>query len=457
MEFTTISAADQIISWFAVVALEALFIVADTPRRPALWKILLGNMAGLLFVMTYFPYYRMARLTINIVETILIYTWWCIFYFGTVIFCLWLYDLTPGAAMFRCIMGMCLYSIGNTLIKNLCVGIWFPNLAEVNLPLYILINIFCYVCLGTGGYFLLASNMRSIRKWNGLDTGMAYGFLGGMIIFSNIVWDISNGIFEHTVELLRSFQEYSVLVRSVQYFCAVTSIVFSIFVIGILFMFYKISFLQQEEVMIRYLQSEKEKQYEYTRQNMDIINQKCHDLKRQIYALRFSKEDEKEALFQETLNVADFFDYIVKTDNEILNTILMEKGLICHNKRIRMTCTVNGCDFSQISVIDLYMILSNVLDNAIECVEQYEEDEKKIISVHISQPGNMNYIMAENYFEGELHIQNGQIMTSKEDTYCHGFGIRSIQMLVKKYRGNTRISTGNHTFSIQIILPCKKI
>lgn len=61
--------------------------------------------------------------------------------------------------------------------------------------------------------------------------------------------------------------------------------------------------------------------------------------------------------------------------------------------------------------------------------------------------------MIENYFDGELIFQNGQLLTSKEDTYYHGFGVRSIQMLSKKYKGDMRISHTNHTFSLQIMLP----
>lgn len=128
-------------------------------------------------------------------------------------------------------------------------------------------------------------------------------------------------------------------------------------------------------------------------------------------------------------------------------------GLLCHNRRIRLTCTVNNCEFDRISVIDLYTILSNAIDNAIECVEHYDQEEKKIISVNITQTGGMNCIIIENYFDGGLIFQNGQLMTSKEDTDYHGFGVRSIQMLVKRYKGAVRVSHTNHTFSIQIMLP----
>lgn len=454
MDLTAVNIINQIVAWFAVTILEMLFIIDDAPLRgrPALRGIA-GNVAGLVFVMMYFPYYSLVKLPrSNQFETLMVYVWWIAFYFLTILLMRWWFDISAGQAMLRCIMGACLYAIGNALIQNFVTGLWFPDLGEEGALLYLFLYVFCYVLLGAAGYLLLARNMRFMKNLQGMDTPMMYGFLSILLVFSNVVWDISNGIFKHAIEPLIGTAEYTNVVSIVQYFCAFTSVVFSMFVLGILFLFYRISYLSQEESMLRYLQSEKEKQYEYSKQNMDVINQKCHDLKRQIQALRFSKDEEKEKLYQETQNAADFFDYIVKTDNEMLNTILTEKGLICHNKRIRLTCTAGGGNFERISVIDLYTMLSNAIDNAIECVEQYEDDEKKIISVHISRVGAMNCIMIENYFDGELNYQNGQLMTSKADRDYHGFGVRSIQMLAKKYKGDIRISHTNNTFSLQIMI-----
>ncbi len=455
MDLTPVNVINQIVAWFAVTILEMIFIIDDVqPRRPVTLRCISGNVAGLVFALLYFPYYDLARMTqSNQIETVMIYIWWIVFYFLTILLMWRWFDISVGQVMLRCIMGMCLYAIGNTVIQNFVTGLWFPALGDEDAMLYLFLYVACYLIMGTAAYFLLARNMRSMKDLYGMDTPMTYGFLGALLIFSNIVWDISNGIFKHAIEPLISTEQYTSIVNIVQYFCAFTSIVFSLFVLGILFLFYRIIYLRQEESMLKYLQTEKEKQYEYSKQNMDVINQKCHDLKRQIQALRFSRDEEKEKLYQETRNAADFFDYVVKTDNEMLNTILTEKGLICHNKRIRLTCTVNDGDFSHISVIDLYTILSNALDNAIECVEKYGEEEKKIISVHISQAGAMNCIMIENYFEGELNFSNGQLVSSKEDTAYHGFGVRSIQMLVEKYKGSMRISHINHTFALQIMLP----
>lgn len=455
MEFTLVNIINQIVVWFGIIMMEHIFIMWDTPMRsrPVL-RIVSGNIAGLVFMMLYFPYYSLARLLpTEQLEAAMIYAWWGILYFATVFMFKWWYELSFGQVLFRCVMGLCLHAIANTFIQNFIAGLWFPKLLDADMLLYVTVNIGCYTAVGILGYYFLSRNMRSLRNLKGIDTGTMRVFLCLLLIFSAIGWDIANGIFKHAIAPVNELAGFEYIVASVRYFCAVTSILFSAFVLGILYAFYRISFLRQEEEMLKYLQNEKEKQYEFSKQNMDIINQKCHDLKRQIQALRFSGEAEREDLYQETEKNAEFFDYVVKTDNEILNTILTEKGLICYNRRIRLTCMVQSCDFQRISVIDLYTILSNAIDNAIECASKYKEESKKIISVHISQTGGMLSIMIDNYFDGELIFENGQLKTSKEDSNYHGFGMRSIQMLVKRYQGDIRISHTNLTFSLQIMLP----
>lgn len=455
MDFTLINIINQIIPWFAVIAMELVFIIpVAQKRRLFVPRLMLGNMAGIFYTFTYFPFYRIAKLTpTDQIEAALIYIWWGIFYFLTIGVILWWFDLTKGQAMLRCIMGMCIYAVGNTVMQNFMIGLWFPTLIKENIFLYLALDAGCYVVLGVIGYFGFAKNMGTMKTLYGMDTPLVYGFFSILLVFANIVWDISNGIFQHAIMPITTVEKYAYVVVSVQYFCAFTSVVFSVFVLFLLFLFYRISYIRQEENMLLYLQSEKEKQYEFSRQTIDVINQKCHDLKRQIQALRFSKDSEREKLYQDTQNVADFFNYVVKTENEMLNTILTEKGLLCHSRNIRLTCTVDSCCFNRISVVDLYTIFSNALDNAIECVEKYEEEGKKIISVHISQVGSMNCIMIENYCEEALNYMDGQLITSKHDKNYHGFGVKSIQMLVKKYKGDTRIDYSNHTFCIQIMLP----
>lgn len=453
MELTPVNVIDQIVSWFAIVALELLFIsrAADV-RRGVMVRVAAGNAIGVAFAMTYFPLCKFAKTMAHVhAEAILVYMWWGIFYLITIFLMRALFRMSCSQIMLRCIMGLCLYSIGTTFVQNFVAGLWFPHLAEEDLLMYVFVDVAVYTLLGIAGYCLIVKRMGAVKTLCGMDEGGNVRFFCVLFVFCNIVWDISNGIFKHAIEPLLYHTEYDYLVANVRYFCAVTSIVFSLFILWVLFLFYRISWMHQEKNMLKYLQGEREKQYEHSKYSMDVINQKCHDLKRQIRALHFSVGDEKEKLYKETQAAADFFDHVVKTDNEMLNTILTEKGLICHNKRIRLTCSVKGCNFESISVIDLYTIFSNALDNAIECVEKYAE-EKRIISINLSRVGQMNCILIENYFEGRLKFVDGQLGTSKGDKNYHGFGVKSIRLLAKKYNGDIRISALNNTFSLQIML-----
>ena len=184
-----------------------------------------------------------------------------------------------------------------------------------------------------------------------------------------------------------------------------------------------------------------------------MINQKCHDLKRQIRALQMVQGEERERLFKETEEAVQFYDAHIKTGNDVLDTILTEKSFVCARQGIRFSCNIHAEKMDIIDVIDFYTIVSNGLDNAIECVSGYEDDEKKVINVAVLEQGSMLHIFIDNYFDGKLEFRNGFPVTSKEDKGYHGYGVKSMQMIAKKYGGDMRISVQNHTFSLQIMLP----
>ena len=84
------------------------------------------------------------------------------------------------------------------------------------------------------------------------------------------------------------------------------------------------------------LMKQQEEQYEITRDNIDMINQKCHDLKHQVRALRGLADDEsKERYLKELEQSVEIYGAIVKTGNDVLDTILTEKSLSCQAKGIR--------------------------------------------------------------------------------------------------------------------------
>lgn len=75
---------------------------------------------------------------------------------------------------------------------------------------------------------------------------------------------------------------------------------------------------------------------------MDLINQKCHDLKRQIRALKLVQGEERDRLFKETEEAVQFYDAHVKTGNDVLDTILTEKSFVCTRQSIRFSCNIHA-------------------------------------------------------------------------------------------------------------------
>ena len=107
-------------------------------------------------------------------------------------------------------------------------------------------------------------------------------------------------------------------------------------------------------------------------------------------------------------------------------------------------------------MIDLYTMLGNAIDNAIESVDHFTNEDKKVISLSVKEQGKMIYISVENYYEGTIKFHRGYPITHKKDKQNHGFGLKSIHMIAKRYGGDIRVSTQNQIFLLQIIIPISK-
>ena len=126
--------------------------------------------------------------------------------------------------------------------------------------------------------------------------------------------------------------------------------------------------------------------------------------------------------------------------------------MACTLHEINLSCNIKIHDIAFMDVLDIYTLLGNALDNAIEAVMKYEK-EKRVISLTIREQGQMLHIFIDNYFEGKLKLKNGYLVTSKADKDYHGFGVRSIRMIAKKYKGDVQISQEKRTFGLQVMIP----
>lgn len=195
-------------------------------------------------------------------------------------------------------------------------------------------------------------------------------------------------------------------------------------------------------------------QYKQSREAMELISYKYHDLKHHIIALRAEENTQKrneylDKMEQETKN----YEAQNKTGNHVLDTLLTTKNLYCMKHEILLTSVVDGTLFEFMDVMDICSIFGNALDNAIECELQIKEKDKRLIHVSAFSKNNFLIIRVENYCENGLNFETGFPATTKKNPQFHGYGLKSIRYTVKKYAGEVDVSVQDNWFNLKILIP----
>lgn len=209
----------------------------------------------------------------------------------------------------------------------------------------------------------------------------------------------------------------------------------------------------QERVIIERMLRDSAAHYALTREMVEHINRTCHNLKHSLNALKTVSEEERQSFIEETEQSIERYHQLVHTDNEVLNTILAEKSLYCDNRNIRLSCAVDCAALDFMSVPDLYALLGNAIDNAIECVDRFENPDRRIVSLTIRRQNAFICIQTNNYCYTAPQELDGLPVTTKGDKLNHGYGLKSIRYLAEKYGGRMCVSVQERIFILQIMLP----
>ena len=217
---------------------------------------------------------------------------------------------------------------------------------------------------------------------------------------------------------------------------------------------FKKSSMRKELEMIQLLWHQQKSQYQISKETIDLINRKCHDLKHQVRALRtLSSEEEKEKQISEIEDSVGIYSAIVHTGNEILDVILSEKSLRCEDREIHINCVADGSLLSFMNPVDLYTLFGNAVDNAIEAVQKLEGETAREIDIMIYGKSGLLMIEIVNPVPGEVRFENGDPLTTKHEKGFHGFGVKSMRHTVEKYGGYLTAEVKDGCFYLKIMIP----
>ena len=93
------------------------------------------------------------------------------------------------------------------------------------------------------------------------------------------------------------------------------------------------------------------------------------------------------------------------------------------------------------------------MDNAIEAVEKFTDTEKRQIDVIIYRKQNFMVVNIINPLAETLTYRDGLPVTTKKDADFHGFGLRSMRQILKKYNGFLDVCEEDGCFSLKMLIP----
>ncbi len=305
----------------------------------------------------------------------------------------------------------------------------FPNLFVF--AVYMVSYVFCYfIC------FMFFS-VKLVPKED-IDVQKSFIFI--FSIFIVIVDVVLNAVVVHNP--LEGSGLYLIVIGIYNVLCCTVS----------LYLQFEVAIRRKIETNFDFMQKIWEKtksQYEMSKENMEIINMKCHDIKHQIRSLGNHVDPN---VLQELEERISIYDATVKTGNESLDVILMEKMLLCNKQHIEFSCMIDGEKLSFMKDEDIYALFGNIVDNAMEAVQKVDPT-KRVIDLQVRAVGDIVNIRETNYFTADLvKDARGLPMTTKGDRINHGFGLKSIQYICESYGGTMQVETDDHTFRLNIVL-----
>ena len=228
-------------------------------------------------------------------------------------------------------------------------------------------------------------------------------------------------------------------------------------------MYYALLHYMKAQIEVKALQSLLEAQYsnyKTSRDSINLINQKYHDLKHQIAILRNESlgsgiidGEEKNAYLDKMEKEIRHYEAQNKTGNDTLDVILNSKSLLCQSHHIEFTVVADGSAINFMDIMDISSLFGNALDNAIESVRKIDNYSKRLIHVTVVRQKSFARITVENTYKGNIIFKNGLPVTTKRNEDYHGFGVKSIRQTVEKYGGSMALSTKNNWFLLNILIP----
>ena len=198
----------------------------------------------------------------------------------------------------------------------------------------------------------------------------------------------------------------------------------------------EISLLEQQEHSLNQYVEEAKTRYDETKSFR-------HDIRNHIAVvknlLQSGKLEEAVSYMEDMDDMAEKMSFPCSTNNPVVDILVGNKLGIAKSMGIDADCSLLLPYPCGIRDIDICIVLSNALDNAIHAVRGLDDSIEKYIRVSGRIQGDLLMIEIENSFPGKGVFKKGR-------------GLSNIKKVVEKYDGAMNIETQENVFVLHVLL-----
>ena len=145
---------------------------------------------------------------------------------------------------------------------------------------------------------------------------------------------------------------------------------------------------------------------------------------------------------------------IMNTHNPLLDALLSKKYEEASRKGVMVYFDLPDLRDMPMGQTDLVIVLSNLLNNAIEAAAQADPPE---VYVRMRKSEDEVVLSVRNRVEKDLNLVDGQLPRISQKGAGHGFGLWNVRDVLKKYGGEYTISCRECWFRFTCTIPLRKL
>lgn len=143
---------------------------------------------------------------------------------------------------------------------------------------------------------------------------------------------------------------------------------------------------------------------------------------------------------------------LVNTHHSALDALLNQKAFVARNRSIDVQFRVNDLSAVKIDLVDLTVIISNTLDNAIEACEKLPVQDRQIHVQVVLDDNELFYAVRNRSLPVDVSSDRLPV-TTKESPSFHGYGLQNVQTTLAKYHSVYAMDYADGWFEFATDLP----